>query len=306
MMPVSFTNELLGPDWEAKTVHRRDARFINSAMMATLGGALVSDGLEDGRVVSGVGGQYNFVAQAHELPGGRSIVAVRATRASGGRVQSNVRWNYGHETIPRHLRDVVLTEYGVADIRGKSDAEVAAAMLAIADSRFQPALLADALRAGKLPAGYRIPDAHRDNVPERLERAFAPHRAAGRFGALPFGTDLSPEEVKLAAALRGLKARSETLAGKLGIAAACARPLPRDAASRALLARMGLENPRGVRERMYRRLVGRGPLKGTRPFTIARRHRTEARSLPNVKGRVPFEARRSACLRSAGPNLWRS
>jgi hypothetical protein len=170
-------------------------------------------------------------------------------------VQSNVRWNYGHETIPRHLRDVVLTEYGVADIRGKSDAEVAAAMLAIADSRFQPVLLADALRAGKLPAGYRIPDAHRDNVPERLERAFAPHRAAGRFGALPFGTDLSPEEVKLAAALRGLKARSETLAGKLGIAAACARPLPRDAASRALLARMGLENPRGVRERMYRRLV---------------------------------------------------
>jgi acyl-CoA hydrolase len=255
MMPVSFTNELLGPDWEAKTAHRRDARFINSAMMATLGGALVSDGLEDGRVVSGVGGQYNFVAQAHELPGGRSIVAVRATRASGGRVQSNVRWNYGHETIPRHLRDVVLTEYGVADIRGKSDAEVAAAMLAIADSRFQPVLLADAMRAGKLPAGYRIPDAHRDNVPERLERAFAPHRAAGRFGALPFGTDLSPEEVKLAAALRGLKARSETLAGKLGIAAACARPLPRDAASRALLARMGLENPRGVRERMYRRLV---------------------------------------------------
>ena len=84
MMPVSFTNELLGPDWEAKVAQRRDARFINSAMMATLGGAIVSDGLEDGRVVSGVGGQFNFVAQAHDLPGGRSIIAVRATRASGG------------------------------------------------------------------------------------------------------------------------------------------------------------------------------------------------------------------------------
>ncbi len=208
MMPVSFTNELLGPDWEAKVAQRRDARFINSAMMATLGGAVVSDGLADGRVVSGVGGQFNFVAQAHALPGGRSIIAVRATRASGGRVESNIRWNYGHVTIPRHLRDVVLSEYGIADIRGKSDADVAAAMLAIADSRFQPALLADAQRAGKLPASFRIPDAQRSNLPERLERALAPHRAAGRFGALPFGTDLSAEEVRLGGALRRLKARS--------------------------------------------------------------------------------------------------
>ena len=155
---MSFTNELLGPDWEAKVAQRRDARFINSAMMATLGGAVVSDGLEDGRVVSGVGGQYNFVAQAHDLPGGRSIIAVRATRASGGTLESNIRWNYGHETIPRHLRDIVLTEYGIADIRGRSDAEVAAAMIEIADSRFQAGLVADAKRAGKLPQDYVIPE----------------------------------------------------------------------------------------------------------------------------------------------------
>ncbi|HEU5468604.1 MAG TPA: acetyl-CoA hydrolase/transferase C-terminal domain-containing protein [Steroidobacteraceae bacterium] len=255
MMPVSFTNELLGPDWETKIAQRRDARFVNSAMIATAGGALVSDGLADGRVVSGVGGQFNFVAQAHQLPGGRSIVAVRATRASGGRTESNIRWSYGHATIPRHLRDVVLTEYGVADIRGRSDAEVAAAMIAIADSRFQPALLADALRAGKLPRGSRVPDAHRDNFPERLERALAPHRAQGRFGALPFGTDLSPEEVRLGGALRRLKARSATLAGKLAIGAALFAPLPRDDESRASLRRMRLEDPRGVKERLLRRVV---------------------------------------------------
>ena len=255
MMPVSFTNELLGPDWEAKIAQRRDARFINSAMLVTLGGAVVSDGLADGRVVSGVGGQYNFVAQAHELPGGRSVIAVRATRTSGGRVESNIRWNYGHTTIPRHLRDVVLTEYGVADIRGRGDAEVAMALLAIADSRFQPALLAEAQQAGKLPASYRIPDAQRANLPERLERALAPHRADGRFGALPFGTDLSPEEVRLGGALRRLKAKSETLAGKAYIGAAMLRPLPRDAESRALLERMDLAEPRGLRDRTYRRLV---------------------------------------------------
>jgi acyl-CoA hydrolase len=255
MMPVSFTNQLLGSDWETKIAQRRDARFINSAMMATLGGALVSDGLEDGRVVSGVGGQYNFVAQALELPGGRSLVAVRATRASRGRTESNIRWNYGHVTIPRHLRDVVMTEYGVADLRGRSDAEVAAAMLAIADSRFQPALLAEARRAGKLPANHRIPEMHRRNFPEALEAGLAPHRAAGRFVALPFGSDLSAEEIRLGGALRRLKARSETWRGRLGIAAALAKPLPRDDESRRLFARMGLESPKDLRERLMRRLV---------------------------------------------------
>src|ERR1700743_2708333 len=130
MMPVSFTNELYG-DEETKRRARIDARFINNAMMATLLGAVISDGLEDGQVVSGVGGQYNFVAQAFALEGARSILALEATRLSGSKVQSNIRWRYGHETIPRHLRDIVVTEYGVADLRGKSEAETVAAMLLI-------------------------------------------------------------------------------------------------------------------------------------------------------------------------------
>ena len=89
-------------------------------MMATLLGGVVSDGLEDGRVVTGVGGQYNFVAQAFALEGARSILTLEATRKARGRTQSNVRWSYGHVTIPRHLRDVVVTEYGIADLRGKA------------------------------------------------------------------------------------------------------------------------------------------------------------------------------------------
>ncbi len=256
MMPVSFTNELHGPDWESKVEDRRDARFINSTMMATIGGALVSDGLADGRVVSGVGGQYNFVAQAHALPGGRSLIAVRATRDNAGRVESNIRFNYGHVTIPRHLRDIVMTEYGAVDLRGKSDADVAAALLEITDSRFQPALLAETQRAGKLPAAHRIGgDAYRNNLPEALERALAPHRAEGLFGALPFGTDLTPEEIALGRALRQLKARSQTWRGRLAIAARIARPLPRDPALAPLFARMGLAAPRGLRERVMRRVV---------------------------------------------------
>jgi len=255
MMPVSFTNELFGAGWEQKVAERQRARYINSAMMATLGGAIVSDGLADGRVVSGVGGQYNFVAQAHALPGGRSLIALRATRESSGRVESNIRFNYGHVTIPRHLRDICLTEYGVADLRWKSDAEVVAAMLNITDSRFQPALLKEAQRAGKLPANHKIRDLHRKNLPEVLERAFAPHRAAGLFGELPFGSDLSAEEITLGRQLRRLKSRSATLGGKLALAARLLAPLPRDQASKACLARMDLTAPRSLRERLMRRIV---------------------------------------------------
>ena len=133
-------------------------------------------GSADGRVVSGVGGQYNFVSMAHALPGARSILCVRSTRTSAGRLTSNIVWNYAHVTIPRHLRDIVVTEYGVADLRGRTDQEIIASLLNIADSRFQEPLLAQAKAARKIPADYRIPDAFRDNTPARLARALAGHR----------------------------------------------------------------------------------------------------------------------------------
>ena len=84
-------------------------------MMATLLGAVISDGLENGQVVSGVGGQYNFVAQAFALAGARSVLALEATRQDRSGSVSNI---HGDETIPRHLRDVIVTEYGIADSGG--------------------------------------------------------------------------------------------------------------------------------------------------------------------------------------------
>ena len=190
MMPVSFTNELYG-DEDQKKRARVDARFVNNAMMATLMGAVVSDGLENGQVVSGVGGQYNFVAQAFALPGARSILTVEATRQAGRGLESNIRWSYGHETIPRHLRDIVVTEYGVADLRGKSDADVIAAMLQVADSRFQNELARQAKDAGKLPANFEIPNACRENYPQRIADALRPARQAGLLPSFPFGSDFT-------------------------------------------------------------------------------------------------------------------
>ena len=122
-------------------------------------------------MVSGVGGQYNFVAMAHELPGARSILMLRSTRSKGGKVTSNIVRSYGHITIPRHLRDIVVTEYGIADLRGKSDQKIIAELLKVADSRFQDELLSQAKQAGKIPADFEIAAEFRNNTPEQLVNA---------------------------------------------------------------------------------------------------------------------------------------
>jgi hypothetical protein len=253
MMPVSFTNELYG-DEAAKRRARVDARFVNNAMMATLLGSAISDGLENGQVVSGVGGQYNFVAQAFALQGARSILALEATRQAGAKAQSNIRWNYGHETIPRHLRDVFVTEYGVADVRGKSDADVIAAMLGIADSRFQSELARQAKDAGKLPKNFQVPAAHRENFPERIAKALKPAREAGLLPQFPFGSDFTDTEQRLIPALQLLQQAQRSPQRLPGLLWQGLTRAP-GAADRECLARLGLDRPANFSERAYRALV---------------------------------------------------
>ncbi len=255
MCGVGFTNRIDGEDRSLRIAQRAHGRFINTGMMATLLGAVVSDGLEDGRVVSGVGGQYNFVAMAQALADARSIIAVRSTRDHGGKITSNIRWNYGHTTIPRHLRDIVVTEYGVADLRGLSDQDVIAAMLNVADSRFQQELLSEAQAAGKLARDHRVPDAHRNNTPAMLEQRFVLARARGLFSDFPFGTDLTREEILLAPALQAMRRRTAGPAGKLRAALAFARSgrVPADLVP--LLERMGLAAPATREERLWQRLL---------------------------------------------------
>jgi acyl-CoA hydrolase len=260
MRGISFVNELYGYEWELKCAQRRHARFINSTMMVTALGAAISDALGDGRVVSGVGGQYNFVAMAHALPEARAILCLRSTRTAHGATTSNVLWSYGHTTIPRHLRDIVVTEYGIADLRGKSDGEVVEALLAIADSRFQPELVRAAQLAGKLPRDYRLPERVRQNLPAVLERQFAPWRKQGHFAELPFGSDFTAEEIVLAKALRHLAGKTATTGAK---AIAVARALLSGAPSPALapyLKRMQLDSPRAFGERIERNLLARSLL----------------------------------------------
>lgn len=257
MTAVSFTNELYG-DEDAKRRARIDARFVNNTMMATLMGAAVSDGLENGQVVSGVGGQFNFVAQAFALEGARSILTLESFRREKGRPISNVRWNYGHTTISRHLRDIIVTEYGVADLRGKSDADVIAAMLNVTDSRFQIELMAEAKDAGKLTRSHEIARSHRDNHPERIADALKPARAEGLLPSFPFGTDFTDVEQRLIPALQLLRDALSSIPTLLGLVAT---GMTADAASGVAdcLTRMGLGQPQTMRERVYRLLL-RGAL----------------------------------------------
>jgi len=255
MRGVGFVNQLYGADQELRILQRRDARCINTTMMVTLLGAAVSDQLESGQVVSGVGGQYNFVAMAHALPKARSILCLRATRRQHGRLSSNIVWRYAHATIPRHLRDIVVTEYGIADLRSRTDSEVIAALLNVADSRFQEQLLAQARAAGKIEAGYQIPPAFRDNLPERIERALADGRSAGFFSEYPFGTDLTGEEIALARALKHLQTHTGTVRARLRAASSAIFRSGDAARYAAALKRMGLASPRGARERLEQRLL---------------------------------------------------
>src|SRR6478736_870541 len=214
MTRVSHINELYGGRELLEKLQRREARFFNTCMMATALGAAVSDALEDGRVVSGIGGQYNFVAMAHALRDGRSVLLFRATREAGGECRSSVLWNYGHCSIPRHLRDVYINEYGIADLRGIDDAGCVRAMLAITDARFAPKLLGCARRALKVPAGEQV-SLRRENSPESVSRRLKPFRDSGVLCDYPLGCDFTPVEQRLAKALGWLKNATTTPVGKV-------------------------------------------------------------------------------------------
>ncbi len=254
MKPVSFTNHLYGQEQEKRQA-RAKASFINNAMMATLRGAIISDGLADGRVISGVGGQHDFVDQAFALDDARCIITVNATRTETGKERSNIVWSYGHQTIPWHLRDIVITEYGVAKLRGKTESEAIKAMLTISDSRFQDELLEQAKQAGKVEKSWKIPSAWRDNTPERLHTQLYRARQEGLLPKFPLGTDFTETEQRLLEPLELLKNRSHSkwaLAKMVLSGLLAGAPEPQH---QACLERMQLDSPNGLKERLYQKLL---------------------------------------------------
>lgn len=251
MSGVEKVNQLYGNE-ELRALQRKDGRFVNAGMMANIFGAITSDKLECGRVVSGIGGQYNFVSMAHALPDGRLIMMIRSTRNSCGKVKSNIVYSYGHTSIPKHLRDIIVTEYGIADVRGKPDSKIIEEILKITDSRFQDDLIKEAKLHGKLAADFELAPEFKQNTPQRLESLLKPFQADGHFVPFPFGTDFTTEEIAIGGSLKSLAAKKKPAIIK-GLLAEMFRPVPPHAVP--FLKRMQLDKPKTGKEKIMRKVV---------------------------------------------------
>jgi len=255
MTAVSRINQLYRGE-EMDRAQRLEARFINTTMKITLLGAAVSDQLEEGQVVSGVGGQYNFVAMAQALDRARSMLMLRSHRGFGDKAVSNIIWEFPHSTIPRHLRDIVITEYGVADLRSAEDHEVIQSLICIADSRWQESLRQRAVKAGKLSARWSVPLRFRSNTPETVRQSLQPFRAKGLIQDYPFGSDFTVEEEQIAKALGYLQKRTNGRWNKLQLVLKSLGAIGTPSAlHQAHLARMGLESATSVSQKLEKRLL---------------------------------------------------
>ena len=254
MKSVQGINQLYGHE-TIDRLHRKDARFVNTCLMMTLSGSAVSDGLDNNRLISGVGGQYNFVAMAQELPDGRSILNLRSTRITGKGESSSIVWNYGHVTIPRHLRDIVVTEYGIADLRGQTDQEVMHRLLDITDSRYQQELVETAKSNGKIGKDYTISAVFSQNRVADISSKLVKYKDLGLFKTFPFGTDLTEEEIFVGRALKILKKKKQNT--PVMIATILKAFLKRTDPSqyRKYLQRMGLDKADSFEEKLYQKLL---------------------------------------------------
>jgi acyl-CoA hydrolase len=140
MRPVDYTNDT--------AIIRRFRRMtaINSAIEVDLTGQVSADSIGH-RLYSGVGGQMDFMRGAALAEDGRAIIALPSTAADGrfSRISAVLHEGAGVTTTRAHVQTIV-TEHGIAELRGRSVAERARALIAIADPAFRPSLTEEARR----------------------------------------------------------------------------------------------------------------------------------------------------------------
>jgi len=113
---------------------------VNSALEVDLLGQVNAESL-DGRQIAGIGGQFDFVLGASRAAVGRSIIALPSTGKGGALSRIVRRLPAGARvTTPRYLADCVVTEHGVAELAGKSDAGRARELIRVADPAFRDEL----------------------------------------------------------------------------------------------------------------------------------------------------------------------
>ena len=137
-LPVHEVNE------PALIARNRGLISINGALSVDLSGQLVADSL-GGEEFSGIGGHEDFVTGAAFSEGGRSLICLPATAHTPAGTVSRVVASFPAGTCvttPRHQVDVVITEYGAAELAGLTTGQRAQALAEIAHPAFRAALRA--------------------------------------------------------------------------------------------------------------------------------------------------------------------
>ncbi|WP_327037346.1 acetyl-CoA hydrolase/transferase C-terminal domain-containing protein, partial [Mycobacteroides abscessus] len=142
-LPVEIVNapEVIGAN--------NDMISINGALSLDIQGQVVADTINGGQF-SGIGGAEDFVAGAGLELSDRSLICLPSTFEKGGALQSRIVPWFGPGaviTTPRHQVDVVITEYGAAELEGRTVRERGEALAAVAHPQFRDALRAAAARA---------------------------------------------------------------------------------------------------------------------------------------------------------------
>lgn len=131
MHSVDYTNDPLIIGQNSKIVS------INGALEVDLTGQVCADSIGYTHY-SGVGGQVDFVRGSARSPGGKSIIVLPSTAAGGQVSRICVALSEGASvTTTRNDVHYVVTEYGIADLRGKSFRQRAEALIAIAHPHFR-------------------------------------------------------------------------------------------------------------------------------------------------------------------------
>jgi acyl-CoA hydrolase len=141
-LPVDIVNspEVIGAN--------DDMVSINGALAIDIHGQVVADTIA-GDQFSGIGGAEDFVAGAGLELSDRSLICLPSTFSKDGALQSRIVPEFGPGaviTTPRHQVDVIVTEYGVAELEGKTVRERGEALAAIAHPQFRDEILAAAFR----------------------------------------------------------------------------------------------------------------------------------------------------------------
>jgi acyl-CoA hydrolase len=119
---------------------------INGALAVDLSGQVMADTI-NGQQFSGVGGHEDFVAGPGLNLSGRSLICLPSTSMVNGVLTSRILPQFPAGSVvstPRHQLDIIITEYGIAELEGRSIRERSRALAMIGHPQFRDELLANA------------------------------------------------------------------------------------------------------------------------------------------------------------------